>query len=128
MGWRVHHWLATPEVLQLSTPGMSADAVNQRLHYTNIFRFAGGDSQKSVAVIGEGKSALSYCCRREIAECSGVGIREKITSKQFWQFGIQCLQVAVSMEISTQRDSEEAVRGIKQSFPLLVSRAMPVVK
>ncbi|PHM09519.1 hypothetical protein [Nostoc sp. 'Peltigera malacea cyanobiont' DB3992] len=31
------------------------------------------------------------------------------------------------MEISTQRDSEEAVRGIEQSFPLLVSRAMPVV-
>jgi hypothetical protein len=25
----------------------------------NIFRFAGGDSQKSVAVIGKGKSALS---------------------------------------------------------------------
>ncbi|WP_196513963.1 hypothetical protein [Nostoc sp. NZL] len=48
--------------------------------------------------------------------------------EQFWQFGIQCLWVTVSMEISTQRDSQEVVRGIGQNFPLLVSRAMPVVK
>lgn len=32
------------------------------------------------------------------------------------------------MDISTQRDSEEVVRGMWQNFPLLVSRAMPVVK
>jgi hypothetical protein len=47
--------------------------------------------------------------------------------KQFWQFGIQCLWVAVSMEISTQRDSQEVVRGIGQNFPLLMSHATPVV-
>ncbi|MBD2732293.1 hypothetical protein H6G96_40225 [Nostoc sp. FACHB-892] len=49
-------------------------------------------------------------------------------SKQFWQFGIQCLWVAVLMEISTQRDSEEVVLGIGQNFPQLVSHATPVVK
>ncbi|MBN3907928.1 MAG: hypothetical protein HWQ35_15625 [Nostoc sp. NMS1] len=48
--------------------------------------------------------------------------------EQIRQFGIQWLWVAVSMEISPQRDSEEVVRGIWQNFPLLVSRAMPVVK
>jgi hypothetical protein len=48
--------------------------------------------------------------------------------EQFWQFGIQWLWIAVSMEISLQRDSEEVVRGIGQNFPLLVYRAMPVVK
>ena len=48
--------------------------------------------------------------------------------EQFWQFGIQYLWVAVSMEISPQRDSQEAVRGIGQNFPLLLSCAMPVVK
>ncbi|MCC5653712.1 hypothetical protein LC609_28820 [Nostoc sp. XA013] len=31
------------------------------------------------------------------------------------------------MELSTQRDSEEVVRGIGQNFPQLVSRATPVV-
>lgn len=41
--------------------------------------------------------------------------------KQFWQFGIQCLWVAVSMELATQGDSQEVVRGIRQNFPLLVS-------
>ncbi|MFN6455416.1 MAG: hypothetical protein RM022_024905 [Nostoc sp. EfeVER01] len=48
--------------------------------------------------------------------------------EHFWQFGIQCLRVAVSMEISPQRDIQEVVRGIGQNFPLLVYRAMPVVK
>ncbi|WP_366933203.1 hypothetical protein [Nostoc sp. NMS7] len=66
---------ATSEVLQLSAPGVSADAVLERSHYTSVFRFTGGDSQKSVAVIGEGKSALSYCCGRETFECCGVRIR-----------------------------------------------------
>ncbi|AUB43857.1 hypothetical protein COO91_10054 (plasmid) [Nostoc flagelliforme CCNUN1] len=47
--------------------------------------------------------------------------------KQFWQFGIQWLWVAVSMELATQRDSEEVVRGIGQNFPQLVSHATPVV-
>ncbi|MCC5651927.1 hypothetical protein LC609_19325 [Nostoc sp. XA013] len=42
--------------------------------------------------------------------------------------GIQCLWVAVSMEISTQRDSQEVVRRIGQSFPQLMSHATPVVK
>ncbi|MEH1939807.1 MAG: hypothetical protein V7L01_06250 [Nostoc sp.] len=31
------------------------------------------------------------------------------------------------MEISSQRDIQEVVRGIGQNFPLLVSRATPVV-
>ncbi|MBE9001548.1 hypothetical protein IQ274_25870 [Nostoc sp. LEGE 12447] len=48
--------------------------------------------------------------------------------KQFWQIGIQCLWVPVSMELATQRGSEEVVRGIGQNFPQLVSRATPVVK
>ncbi|MBD2534180.1 hypothetical protein H6G97_33480 [Nostoc flagelliforme FACHB-838] len=48
--------------------------------------------------------------------------------EQFWQFGIQWLWVAVSMEISPQWDSEEVVRGIRQNFPQLVSHATPVVK
>ena len=34
-------------------------------------------------------------------------------AKQFRQIGIQCLWVAVSMELATQRDSEEVVRGIR---------------
>ncbi|MBW4458480.1 MAG: hypothetical protein KME55_41180 [Nostoc indistinguendum CM1-VF10] len=48
--------------------------------------------------------------------------------EQFWQFGIQCLWIAVSIELATRRDSEEVVRGIGQNFPQLVSRPMPVVK
>ncbi|MHC5674014.1 hypothetical protein [Nostoc sp.] len=47
--------------------------------------------------------------------------------KQFWQFGIQWLWVPVSMELATQRDNKEVVRGIGQNFPLLVSRSTPVV-
>ncbi len=31
--------------------------------------------------------------------------------EQFWQFGIQFFRVAVSIELATQRDSEEVVRG-----------------
>ncbi len=31
------------------------------------------------------------------------------------------------MELATQRDIQEVVRGMWQNFPLLVSRAMPVV-
>jgi hypothetical protein len=31
--------------------------------------------------------------------------------KQYWQIGIQCLWIAVSMELATQRESEEVVRG-----------------
>ncbi|MEH1868984.1 MAG: hypothetical protein V7K69_28870 [Nostoc sp.] len=49
--------------------------------------------------------------------------------KQFWKIDIQCLWIAVSMEISPQRDIQEVVRGIGQNyFPLLISRATPVVK
>ncbi|WP_179076281.1 hypothetical protein [Nostoc sp. C057] len=48
--------------------------------------------------------------------------------EQFRQFGIQCLWVAVSMELATQWDSEEVVRGIGQNFLLLVSHTTPVVK
>ncbi len=47
--------------------------------------------------------------------------------EQFWQFGIQCLWLTVSMELVTQRDSQEVVRRIRYNFPLLVSRATPVV-
>ncbi|OYD86891.1 hypothetical protein CDG77_32395 [Nostoc sp. 'Peltigera membranacea cyanobiont' 213] len=47
--------------------------------------------------------------------------------KQFWQFCIQWLWVTVSMELATQQDSEEVVRGIGQNFPQLVSHATPVV-
>ncbi|MBD2534214.1 hypothetical protein H6G97_33690 [Nostoc flagelliforme FACHB-838] len=47
--------------------------------------------------------------------------------EQFWQIGIQWLWVAVSMEISPQRDIQEVVRGIGQNFPQLVSHATPVV-
>ncbi|MBD2732188.1 hypothetical protein H6G96_39600 [Nostoc sp. FACHB-892] len=47
--------------------------------------------------------------------------------KQFWQFGIQWLWIAVSMELATQRDSEEVVRRIGQNFPQLVSHTTPVV-
>ncbi|WP_292739467.1 hypothetical protein [Nostoc sp. JL31] len=45
-------------------------------HQSGVLRFAGGDSQKSVAVVGEGKSGLSYCCGREIIDASGVGVWE----------------------------------------------------
>ncbi|MGJ5627905.1 hypothetical protein [Nostoc sp. CALU 1950] len=47
--------------------------------------------------------------------------------EQFWQFGIQCLWVPVSMDLATQRDSEEVVRRIGQNFPQLVSHTTPVV-
>jgi hypothetical protein len=33
--------------------------------------------------------------------------------KKFWQFGIQCLWVAVSIELATQRGNKEVVRGIR---------------
>jgi hypothetical protein len=36
--------------------------------------------QKSVAVVGEAESTLSYCCGREIVDASGVGIWEKTLS------------------------------------------------
>ncbi|MEH2136080.1 hypothetical protein [Nostoc sp.] len=45
---------------------------------------------------------------------------EKTTSQateaaliQIWQIGIQCFGVTGLMEISTQRDSKEVVRGIR---------------
>ncbi|MDZ7955684.1 hypothetical protein [Nostoc sp. DedQUE09] len=40
----------------------------ERSHQSSVFRFAGGDSQKSVAVVGEAESTLSYCGGREIVE------------------------------------------------------------
>ena len=66
-----------PEVLQLLAPAVWTDAVNQRSPCANIFRFARGDSQKSVAVVGEGESSLFKGCGREIVDASGVGVWEK---------------------------------------------------
>ncbi len=48
------------------------DAVLERSHQSSVFRLTGGDSQKSVAVVGEAESTLSYCDGREIVECFGV--------------------------------------------------------
>ncbi len=44
------------------------------MHQSGVFRFTGGDSQKSVAVVGEAESALFNGCRREIVDASRVGV------------------------------------------------------
>ncbi len=36
MGWRVHYWVATPEVLQLPAPGMSADPILARIYSDSL--------------------------------------------------------------------------------------------
>ena len=72
MAWRTHGWVAASEVLQLPTPGVSADAILERLHQSGVFEWAGGVGAEVSGVVGEAESCLFDWTGRESAEFVGV--------------------------------------------------------
>ncbi|WP_176726880.1 hypothetical protein [Nostoc sp. KVJ20] len=73
MAWRTHGWVAASEVLQLPTPGVSADAILERLHQSGVFEWAGGVGAEVSGVVGETESCLCDGFGRENAKSLRVG-------------------------------------------------------
>ncbi|MBD2534571.1 hypothetical protein H6G97_35870 [Nostoc flagelliforme FACHB-838] len=73
LGWRVRHWVAAPEVLQLPACGVSADEGDLRSHQSGIFEWAGGIGAEVFGIVRKAESGLFDSVGRKSAESLRVG-------------------------------------------------------